>query len=318
MAIVCRDYNSFKINKALGQIDKISTTERLADEIKYYVDLPSELQKFFPRFIKGEYRGQGKSHDNKYILTLEYLPYKNLGQIVFDSKSKPILEGIVDGIFDILEKFKAVSTTLHNTSHSCTQMYVDKTEREYHNLIYSSEYFRKLSSVQYIYFNGEKLLNFQWIWPQIKDKIFTKGFFPRIFYAISGDLCFSNILVHKSGSDIRFIDPRGSFGEKGVFGDVYYDYAKLLHSLAGYENIIYDKFKLTQRKDNFNLKFTNNNVNIIKPYFLKHFDRLNADIKKAELISGLIFIGMVFRHKDSLNRQKAQYLTGLKILNGAL
>ena len=41
----------------------------------------------------------------------------------------------------------------------------------------------------------------------------------------------------------------------------------------------------------------------------------NFDYQKIKLIEGCIFIGMCARHYDSLERQKAMFISGLKLLN---
>ena len=125
-------------------------------------------------------------------------------------------------------------------------------------------------------------------------------------------MCFSNILCSKRKNIMRFIDPRGSFGEQGIHGDPCYDIAKLIHSYeGGYEYIINDRFELKMGTD-IVFKFANNNLHLIQNSFKKHKAFQNP---KAKLIEGLIFVGMCSRHYDSLDRQIVMYLTGLNILN---
>lgn len=54
-----------------------------------------------------------------------------------------------------------------------------------------------------------------------------------------GDLNFSNILVQDSG-DIRFIDPRGYFGNSINYGPEEYELAKILYGLSGYDKFNQD------------------------------------------------------------------------------
>ncbi len=57
---------------------------------------------------------------------------------------------------------------------------------------------------------------------------------------IHGDTVFSNIFLCDKQL-IRFIDMRGKVGEvETVFGDVFYDYAKIYQSLIGYDFILND------------------------------------------------------------------------------
>jgi fructosamine-3-kinase len=52
---------------------------------------------------------------------------------------------------------------------------------------------------------------------------------------IHGDCQFNNILYHPQTQDIVFIDPRGYFGDKDLFGMAEYDEAKILFALTGYD-----------------------------------------------------------------------------------
>jgi len=55
---------------------------------------------------------------------------------------------------------------------------------------------------------------------------------------IHGDPVFTNIFLTERG--LKFIDPRGNLnGELSIFGDVYYDYAKVFQSIMGYDNVLH-------------------------------------------------------------------------------
>ena len=136
---------------------------------------------------------------------------------------------------------------------------------------------------------------------------------------IHGDCCFSNILYGPDANIIRFIDPRGSFGKKGIYGDIRYDVAKLYHSVDGtYEAFIRDKFGVTQNKNKYELHVKDTGEiswakNEFEHIFFPEFDK-----KEIKILQGCIFIGMCARHYDSLERQRAMYLTGIRLLNEAL
>jgi hypothetical protein len=159
---------------------------------------------------------------------------------------------------------------------------------------------------------------FEVIWPQIKNYIEQNmlTFTPSL---IHGDCCFSNILYGEDKNIIRFIDPRGSFGKLGNYGDIRYDIAKLYHSLDGtYEAFITDKFKVTANGNAYQLDIKDDGeldwaLNEFEYIFFPMFNK-----KEIKIIQGCIFIGMCARHYDSLERQRAMYLTGIRLLNEAL
>ena len=199
------------------------------------------------------------------------------------------------------------------------KMFVGKTEKEYLSLTTNFSFFSELESFEYVIINSKKYKNFNTLWKQfLKQHVLEEycGDDPLSF--MHGDLCFSNILCGYDTDKnvvLKFIDPRGSFGEDGCMGDVYYDLAKLMHSMDGkYECFIYDKFNLTLHSPgSFSLSF-DSELKDLSPLFSEYL-YANHDEVKIKVIQGLIFIGMCARHYDSHERQVAMYLTGLRILN---
>jgi beta-phosphoglucomutase-like phosphatase (HAD superfamily)/D-arabinose 5-phosphate isomerase GutQ len=55
------------------------------------------------------------------------------------------------------------------------------------------------------------------------------------YYMIHGDCQFSNILYNSEINDIKFIDPRGYFGNTPNYGQIEYDYSKIAYALSGYD-----------------------------------------------------------------------------------
>ena len=97
---------------------------------------------------------------------------------------------------------------------------------------------------------------------------------------------------------------------------MYYDLAKLSHSCSGtYEYFINDEFKLVSKGFGFEITYTNENYSKINDVFLDFVDKKNYDLNKIKTIEGCILISICTKHYDSVDRQKAIFLTGLKILN---
>jgi capsule biosynthesis phosphatase len=85
---------------------------------------------------------------------------------------------------------------------------------------------------------------------------------------IHGDLVFSNIILTNTGR-LKFIDVKGKQGDTpSIYGDVFYDYAKIYQSLIGYDEILLDKQIKDSYKDkminHFNSQFSNHELGVIK------------------------------------------------------
>lgn len=310
---ITRAYNSFEIDKSnLSVVIKKSEEKRLLDEINYYKNLPLILQPFFPRMFSSS------ESDGDYRMSLEYYAYQNVGNKMihsdFDATFWKSFFNVISKYFDSYTKH----TAEEENKQDCYHMFISKTEKEYQNLVNNFEFFGELQNFDHIYLNGYKLQNFNMIWPKIKNYV-EENLLDSKLYLIHGDFCFSNILFGQNDITkdviLKFIDPRGSFG-KSLNGDLYYDLAKLSHSCnGGYEYFITDNFEIKNNSNDFRLNFINDNKEKVDNYFLNFATQNNYDIKKIRTLEGTIFIGMCARHYDSFERQKAMYLTGLKILN---
>ena len=315
MDFTTRAYNSFEFNsKTKASIIKSSEEDRLFGEIEYYQNLPKDIQVYFPRMLN-------YSTDEKiYQMELEYYAYGNLGNVMTNQDYDPdFWTKVFDFIFSYINNYKE-STLAPASREDSLLMFVDKTEKEYTNLMYKFDFFSQFRNEKEFVFNGKILKSFDIIWEKIKSYIQTSICDDK-FYFIHGDLCFSNILygVNDITNDVilKFIDPRGIFGKTKFFGDLYYDLAKISHSCnGGYEFFIYDKFDVSNVDNQFKLSFHNEQrKNDINAKFLSISNEYKFDYNKIKLIEGLIFVGMCARHYDNLNRQKAMLMTGLNILN---
>lgn len=112
-----------------------------------------------------------------------------------------------------------------------------------------------------------------------------------------GDLQFDNILF-TSEKEFKLLDWRQDFSGLIDYGDMYYDLAKLNGGLY----ISYKKIK----QNKFHFKIKNNKVDIVieenkflessKKIFNKFLLENNLDLKKVEILTGIIFLNMSPMH----------------------
>ncbi len=111
------------------------------------------------------------------------------------------------------------------------------------------------------------------------------------FCLIHGDTHLGNILINNK--DLRFIDPRGYFGNSKLYGIKEYDYAKLLFGISGYS--IFDQMDVKK------LDISNNNIQItfIEQYCkIYEYDIFN---KYTKLLSLTIWLG---NNSSFINNEK--------------
>lgn len=303
-----RAFNNIFINKKDGYLIKSSTyTDKLKDEINYYLNLPQDLRYFFPKLINYE------SDYSAY--QLELIPYKTLAEQLLDNSIKHE-DGmiIINNLMTILDKIHAHKAR-YNENMNINDFCIKKTLsriKELENI----EFFHDLLNADIIYINDKPFQGFSFI----KSKFITylKKIAMHSNTIMHGDFCFSNILYCPQKKDIKLIDPRGSFNLPGIYGHPFYDYAKLLHCLHGrYDYIINNNFILEEKK-HFKFYLNIGSSTLIKQlydYFIKILNFRNVNIDYLFLIEGSLFLSMVSLHYENFERQKILFLLGLLILN---
>ena len=322
MQFVARAYNNLVLNQHKGTITKTSKVAKLADEINYYQELPEEVKHLFPRVVDSTI-----DHVNSnYELTMEYYPFPNVGQMLCTETSMVRWDNFLSSLghaISLLNKQKENDLNDNLRKAWRKAMYVEKTEREYDNLRTKFPFFQKLCNQTTLSINGKLCTNFDGLWSQLRKFIADNYCTRDKFTVIHGDMCFANILCgfdQEDNATIKFVDPRGSFGGCGTVGDVYYDLAKLRHSVHGnYELIINDQFKLSVSSSLTDVSFVFNPLlatDLLSLFNQRLFS--NYDELKIKMLEGLIFISMCARHYDSEARQIVMYCTGVQLLNKCL
>jgi hypothetical protein len=130
----------------------------------------------------------------------------------------------------------------------------------------------------------------------------------------------SNILYDLNNQIVRLIDPRGSFGEKGIYGDARYDIAKLRHSLVGlYDYVVADLFQINRTENGFEYElFEDDKNNHLASYTDKCIESNGYNLREIKLIEGLLFLSMIPYHADYNERQQMMYVISVKTLNNLL
>lgn len=307
-----RYFNSLKVNPVLNTITKVSRNdEKLRDELNWYNTLPSELQVLAPRILSHE-QVNGHLH-----LVQEYYGYPTLAELYVYG------EVDVETWYSILRNVLNIHNELRRYKGSMDEMvvrdfYVGKTQARLNALSAESPEWHARLSYPTICWNGCELRNLPALLPMVMAKAEHLVHSAEICI-IHGDLCFSNILYDLNTQIIRLIDPRGRFGEPGIYGDARYDIAKLRHSIAGlYDYLTADMFSVEEHGNEFVSEIFSNGV---EQQVAKRFDQMLAqagyDLDEIKFIEGLLFVSMLPLHADQPRRQTMMYLRGLELLNEA-
>lgn len=242
------------------QIYKKSSSNVLDGEIYYYNNIPNDIKDMFPIMFNYD-----KTNFKWYEMEkINGIPITQL--LLSEELSTDLLSHIMRSLHRI-----------HTSSKNIPEInvygnYVNKLENRHSNYDYS------------LYVNSEHVYDI------IKnDLINYEKDSEAIIGPIHGDPVLTNILVNQFGK-IKFIDMRGKIDNKlTIYGDIFYDYAKLYQSLIGYDEILEGK--------KVNLTYKDLLINTFNSVFLdKYSVKQLENVKK--ITKSLLFTLIPLHHND--------------------
>lgn len=305
-----RYFNSLRIDPVLNTITKTSDHDKkLKDELDWYLQIPDELKVLTPRILTHD------QVDGRTRIVQEHYGYPNLAELyVFADLDADTWISILRRVFRIHQEFCRHAGELE--PQDLAAVYIGKTEERLEMLRRQDPAWNTLLSRETVTCNGRVLQNFGTIQQAVVEKTreLTLSAPVRV---IHGDLCFSNILFDIGSQILRLIDPRGSFGKKGVLGDARYDIAKLRHSVCGlYDFVLADMFSLQEEDGEFTTRvFAGGAQRTLATSFDQMVGRAGYDLNEIRLIEGLLFVSMLPLHHGHPGRQRMMFLRGLTLLN---
>ena len=312
-----RSFNSLSVEMISGILQKKSTNiQKFIDETKYVDMLPADLKIFFPRVI--EALKTDKTHAS---IKMDYFSYPNISELqLYRNLEEVQWHRIFDAFEFVLKKFSSNKESI--SKKDFLNFYLGKTlKRESEN-----EKWINASHLQFLLkddlvINNLECLSFKTLLSKTEVAI-QNLFNEKDFCVMHGDFCFNNILYDSYSGTIRLIDPRGSFGENlpGIYGDIKYDLAKLLHSsVYNYDYIVNDLSHFSVNGNTINYSFNlRPNQELLTSLSFELVRKMGFSPGQINILVALLFISMCPLHGDSLRRQKLMYAHGLYLLNKSL
>jgi choline kinase len=211
------------------------------------------------------------------------------GKVMSEVVTLPIFEQLLHRCKLLWTKKALTAVATKSFKATCMKFYRDKTFERV-ALFYKNfdlqDGTESINGVSMQKLDG--LLNsIDWHW--ISDGI------PSRFH---GDFHFENILWSASTKQFTFLDWRQDFGGDLSTGDIYYDFAKLLHGLIiCHELIAKDSFKVDWEQDVIHFDFLRKQVLVeCERHFEKWLEAEGYDKKKVWLLTALIFLNIAALH----------------------
>ena len=266
--VECRSFHNVGVN-SMNIYHKEG--DDLSGEIYYYQNIPNQFKNLFPRMINFD------THYNKWF-TME-----KIDGIVFSNMylSRELnlnhLENLLNKL-DVLHSYAKYSEFNGTNNEDEDKMnmycnYLNKLESRYTEDDYSVYPLSKN-----IYNHIKKGL----ISYQQKDK--------GVLGMIHGDPVFTNVMLDKY-NNIKMFDIRGKLGSRlSIYGDIFYDYAKVYQSLIGYDEVMKGVHMHEQYKKMF--------IEFYEQYIIDKFSK--ERLKLIKLITKSLLFTLLPLHDDML------------------
>lgn len=308
-----RAFNELAVDDLYGTLTKRSRhVGKFIDEINYLRLLPAEIAVLFPRLLQFDLDPEHPS------MTMEFYGYPTLSELhVFQSLDVAVWRRIFAKLARILrDGFSSFRREV--PAMDSREMLLGKLLRRRDQMRLDDDLERLLVAKDPIRIDGVEFQTFAGMLDRLEVEVDRLAGDAR-GSIIHGDLCFSNILFDPRSGIFKFVDPRGSYGSSGVYGDLRYDVAKLCHSVVGeYDFITADLFRAEVHGDDARLTVRSRpeHASIRRAFEDVFFEEyVRRDIL---LITGLVFLGLPALHFDAPARQLAFALRGTQLLNEAL
>ena len=226
---------------------------------KYFIDhCPSEIKSHIPKLY--DTKPQNDAHIK---LIMEWksdcITVSNL------YNSSMLDETVFQHVLNLMQIMHACNADINTTSDELSQNYFPKFKKRYDEY---QQYYTILS------------ININ----LMHD--FFSSYIPTLTSCIHGDYWFGNLLWCHKQQKMYMIDMRGRIGNKlSINGDKYYDYAKLLQSIYGFDYLVHTGNYQTPSE-------------VFLGMFIEHFSITPKQLQDIKKITALLILGSVPFHEN--------------------
>lgn len=265
-----------KANEAIwfvdGQVIKFSDDEKfIANRVKR----SHELKGFVPEVTGAE------PHMYRYPMAR--------GKVLSEVATLPLFEALLTHTKSFWETRALEPNAADEFRNTCMRFYRDKT-LERVKLFYKN--FSRTDGAEAI--NGMAMPRLDALLSGLDWEWLAQGL-PGRFH---GDFHFENILWNAADRGFIFLDWRQDFGGNLAVGDIYYDFAKLLHGLIiSHELIAQEHFRVKWEQDEIRFDFYRKQSLVeCERQFESWLTANGYDAKKTRILAALIYLNIAALH----------------------
>ena len=292
-----RFFNSIKIEeeKVIKESRNAAFNQLIYDEVAWYKFVSERGYENIPNIIKYE------------PLTLEVV--KGFHPYDLGTKGHATNEEKMEAVRSIITSLEELHRlgSVEYSDGVAEEVYVNKTMNRLHKVAGIIPHKDKENYIV----NGHKVMNL--LHPDNASAV--KQIFNNVlkrrgkFNVIHGDPTFSNTIINTLNHKPIFIDPRGYFGSRKIYGDTLYDFAKLYYSAIGnYDFFNQGRFILKLNGTEVNLKVESEGFEQTKTVFE---ETMGNKIVSLKILHSLIWLSLSGYVIDDYDAILASYFKGL-------
>lgn len=302
-----RSFNSVTLSESSKWVTKSGEVEKISSEFLWFEKFPKELSHYLPRI---------SSNTGNYSTEfLASLPISDMW--LSENNDDAYWLGFVQSLSLLLDDFQTFTV-----DESQTEIYKNKKSVYVIKFAERIEMLEKLFAsnglaLSRIQLDTRKEISFDTAIREISE-IGEKVSHLAGWSLMHGDMCFSNLLYERRSKGIKIIDPRGSFGARGIYGDPVYELLKLSQcALGDYDFIAANLFKVSINSNSFELKHLNYQShgwlkNIFGEFLQLRASRLGLSFEELRILEAGLFLSAAPLHPEN-SRFIALAIKGLEI-----
>ena len=284
-----RSFNKISVDTFYGTVTKSSNDkerqEKIQAEKNWFNSLDESQSLFCPRILDSQHG----------TLKMSLEPGTALNEVlVYDNLRTDVWHEIIRKILDVHHSvFYSPAMLDADHYHHCFTAYFLKNQSR----------MKKISAM----FDDQDLANFveETGLELCKDPLWTN--------VLHGDSHLGNIIYDPFSGAIKFVDPRGQFGDQvGTMGDMRYDMGKLLQDFyCGYSMMMAGRYEIHDK--------------VVKIDWVGETEKLSSflenelftcgyDVKLLKKLAIVLLVTAIPFHEDNPKRQKAFYYRALNLM----
>lgn len=303
-----RFFNTLKGDNYI--VTKSSTNKlKIKAEYTYYHLLPDEMKKWY--VMPYNY----KENEIKASYEMERYHMTDLAiRYVHDAIKIDEFEKILEKIFYFLKLRSQKEIDVETEQQIIKDMYLNKVEKRIAEL----KNYQEILKFNLLINSGTNYRDIDEIIEKYKS-LYSRVSIERekrnMLVIGHGDLCFSNMLYNKELNLLKLIDPKGALEENELWTDIYYDLAKLSHSICGKYDFFNNGLHNISINENLKiiLEIDYDNSEYIK-VFKNYLEKNNYNFKLVRLYESSLFLSMLPLHMDNPQKVLGFILNAINIM----